>query len=44
MFKKLKEFIKTFIKRASKPSYWVIVTTRISIGVAVAVVARYILN
>ncbi|WP_281272384.1 hypothetical protein [Paenibacillus sambharensis] len=42
MFIKAKGFIKTFKKRASKPSYWVTVTTRIIIGVAVAVVARYI--
>lgn len=44
MFRKVMGFIQTFKKRASKPSYWVIVATRIIIGVVVAVVARYILN
>ncbi|WP_268794611.1 hypothetical protein [Paenibacillus sp. IHB B 3415] len=44
MFTKVKRFNKTFKKRASKSSYWVIVATRIIIGVAIAVVTRYILN
>jgi hypothetical protein len=40
----MKNFYKTFKNRVRKPGYWVIVTTRVIIGIFVTVIAGYILS
>ncbi|WP_256721538.1 hypothetical protein [Paenibacillus odorifer] len=40
----MKKFYRTFKYMASKPIYWVKFTTRLIIGVLVAVIRRFILD
>jgi uncharacterized membrane protein YhaH (DUF805 family) len=40
----MKKFYQVFKNRARKPGYWVSFTTRLVIGVLVAVIAKLILN
>jgi hypothetical protein len=40
----MKKYYQIFIHRARKPGYWVNFTTRLIIGVLVAVIAKLILN